>query len=1296
MRKIFLLAIQVLITFYVSAQTFTESDSSIYNRFTKPFLKDNRFRSSSFDGFGENHFPQFKTDCSNLNGAITIGASSVWTGGSMGLNLSGVNMNSLGIWDGGAIRLTHKELKNRVIQIDGVTSQSIHSTGVAGIMVASGILTAAKGMSYQANLKAWDFNNDRAEMAAAAGSLLISNHSYANLAGWVFSGGFQYWLGDTALNQDNDWKYGFYDSRTSTWDSISYKFPYYLIVKAIGNDRGNSVPPGTPHYYWDGFSWIYSTRIRNNVGPYDCIVTYGTAKNILSVGAVDVLPNGYIAPPINMYTNSSWGPTDDGRIKPDVVAGTPSSLTPSSTHDSAYQSLGGTSIASGAASGSLLLLQQHHFNLKNRYMKSSTLKGLVIHTANRCKTNFGPNYESGWGLINIGKSAQVLSDSNNNMVKEYTLNNNDTFNMMVYVNGVDTAKATICWTDPPSVVTAPAYNDTTPKLINDLDMRLFSLANGQEYKPYVLNPNNPSAAATNGDNYRDNVEQIHGLGLPQGFYKIRINHKRNLQSNSPQDFSFIGSNFTATPSSISLTNSVIPFTNIYKGTYNAVVYRIDVSVLTSATAINELHFTSTGSYSANDISNFKIWYHNNSDFNSGTPQLLSTITNNLGAGVHHINGLSKILDLGSNYIFITTDIPCTSSGTSISINPISTSDLKFVWGSVSGTGFTSSTINIVSSDIGAFASPSTSICFGDIVSLTGTGASNYNWDNGVVDAEPFIPTNTATYTVIGTDMYGCDYDTTITVVVNSLPNVGVSVNPSIHVCLGSNVILSGTGASSYQWSSGISNASAFIPNSSPTTYFVTGLDSLTGCRNFDSVTIYINPSIKVSASNFAICLGDSVTLSATGAVSYVWIPSSSLSASTGSVITATPQATTTYTAFGTDTSACVTSDTISVYVFNSAPGNPSSFISSNVSNQSFDLDWTATANTVHYSIDISTDPSFNNILPSYNGYSISSTHAVITGLTAGTTYYARIKSVNSCFNSTYVVDTILLKPNPPLTLNHTLVNLNDFTANWNASNGATFYLLDVSLDRNFSNMLTGYNSLSVAGLSQLVNGLSMFTKYYFRVRAVNQTGVSTYSIVDSTKTLSLDVHLYLTAYLEGLYQGSNTMIASPFSADGISPSNIADTIIVELHEAAPPYALVYATYALLDINGLSDVLFTGTGANGNSYYVVVKHRNSIVTWSATPVLMSNAGVSYDFSSSQTQAAGDNLKDDGNGVYLIFSGDVNQDGSVDFNDYPDLDVGSSNGDLGYLPTDLNGDSSVDFNDYPLIDYNSSMGIIEMTP
>ena len=68
----------------------------------------------------------------------------------------------------------------------------------------------------------------------------------------------------------------------------------------------------------------------------------------------------------------------------------------------------------------------------------------------------------------------------------------------------------------------------------------------------------------------------------------------------------------------------------------------------------------------------------------------------------------------------------------------------------------------------------------------------------------------------------------------------------------------------------------------------------------------------------------------------------------------------------------------------------------------------------------------------------------------------------------------------------------------------------------------------------------------------------------------------------------------------------------------------------------------------------------------------------------------------NGLHLIYSGDINQDGAVDFNDYPNLDISSSNGVLGYDSNDLNGDASVDFNDYPILDINSSNGVLSVTP
>jgi hypothetical protein len=515
-----------------------------------PFLGikniDENGRIIEFDGFGDNGFPEFKTTCSNIGLAATINTNQVWPSGVLGLSLTGNGYNKLGIWDSGKLRTTHQEFVGRLTNMDSSTSFSAHSNNVAGLLMAAGITPSAKGLAYQSNLKAWNFTNDRAEMALAANDLLVSNHSYANAAAWIFSGGFQYWLGDTTLNATKDWKFGFYDSRTKEFDSIAWANPNYLIVKAVGNDRGNSMPAGTPHYIWNGSTWVLTTANRDTVGPYDCIVNYGTAKNILTVGAVDILPNGFVSAPVNTISFSSWGPTDDGRIKPDIVCGTNSTSTPTTTNDSAYSSQGGTSMAAPGATGSLLLVQQHFYNLKNRFIKSSTLKGLAIHTATNCKTTLGPNYESGWGLLNTAKAVQTISDSVKNIIKENNLLNNDTFKFIISVNGIDTVKTTLCWTDPPAIVNAPAYNDTTPKLINDLDIQIIRNSNSQVYLPYILNPNNPSATATTGNNLRDNVEQIYLPNLPSGTYTIIVTHKNSLQNNAPQAFSLIGSGFNLT------------------------------------------------------------------------------------------------------------------------------------------------------------------------------------------------------------------------------------------------------------------------------------------------------------------------------------------------------------------------------------------------------------------------------------------------------------------------------------------------------------------------------------------------------------------------------------------------------------------------------------------------------------------------------------------------------------------------------------------------------------------------------
>ncbi|GAB4371554.1 MAG: hypothetical protein Kow0042_14360 [Calditrichia bacterium] len=482
----------------------------------------------------------------NLNAAKTISTDKVWPGGSAGLNLNGSGM-IVGEWDGGAVRGTHQELTGRVTQVDGASSLSDHSTHVAGTMIASGVVAQAKGMAHAAQLHAWDWNNDNSEMAtAAAGGLLTSNHSYSFIRGWYFSGNFWYWYGDISVSETEDYLFGFYNSNTRDWDEIAYNAPYYLIVKSAGNDRDDAGPgPGGSHLVYYNGTWNWSTTTRDPDGGsdgYDCIGEQGVAKNILTVGAVEDIPNGYSQPSDVVITAfSSWGPADDGRIKPDIVGNGVALYSCISTSNTAYASYGGTSMSSPNVAGSLILLQQHYQNLHGgSSMRAATLKGLVIHTADEAGTAPGPDYMFGWGLMNTQRAAEVISDEfpewSEHLLQELTLSNGGSYSIQVYSDGLQPLKTTICWTDPPATPPSPSLNPTTKMLVNDLDLRITK--GGTTYYPWILDGANPANPATTGDNNTDNVEQVYIASPDAGVYTITVNHKGTLQNGS-QNYALI-------------------------------------------------------------------------------------------------------------------------------------------------------------------------------------------------------------------------------------------------------------------------------------------------------------------------------------------------------------------------------------------------------------------------------------------------------------------------------------------------------------------------------------------------------------------------------------------------------------------------------------------------------------------------------------------------------------------------------------------------------------------------------------
>jgi len=476
----------------------------------------------------------------NINAAKTVSTNKVWSGGSLGLNLTGTGI-IMREWDGGVVRPTHQELTGRTTMGDGATSLSDHSTHVAGTMMATGISANAHGMANLCTLRAFDWWDDYAEMTTeAANGALLSNHSYIYITGWYYSSSSWYWYGDPAISPTTDYLYGFYMEDAATVDQIAFNAPYYLVCKAAGNDRlgGPSVQP-VQHYVWQGSNWVLSSAIRDlNGGPngWDCISSgFGVSKNVMTVGAVNPIPNGYSVPADVVFASfSGTGPTDDGRIKPDIVADGIGLYSTLSGSNNAYGSMSGTSMATPNTAGSLMLLQEHYHNIHGTYMRSATLKGLAIHTADEAGSFPGPDYKFGWGLLNTAKAANAITQVCTSVIREETLTSGTTFTVTLNAKGTEPLIATLCWTDPPGTPPPPSLNPPTLMLVNDLDMRI----DGNTYKPYILDPLNVTASATAGDNFRDNVEKIFIQSPSPGSHTLTITHK-GILLNGSQPFSLV-------------------------------------------------------------------------------------------------------------------------------------------------------------------------------------------------------------------------------------------------------------------------------------------------------------------------------------------------------------------------------------------------------------------------------------------------------------------------------------------------------------------------------------------------------------------------------------------------------------------------------------------------------------------------------------------------------------------------------------------------------------------------------------
>ena len=592
------------------------------------------------DAFGQ---PKYNIAFANPIPATTVNAHKIWPNGGLGFSLSGSNdsiTNKIGIWDEGIPRLTHKEFAGRLVHKDNATKVSEHITHVAGTIMSKGLNPLAKGMSYGIKgAYSYDWNNDEAEMAlAAANGLLISNHSYGIISGWNYNSDSTRWEFNGRWNEKEDYKFGSYDDAAQAFDSIAYNAPNYLIVKAAGNNRNDNGPEvGKPYWRRNAEGKWYNAGNRpdslSGNNEYDILATDVNAKNILTVGAVAGIAGGYTKKEDVVMTDfSSWGPTDDGRIKPDIVADGLNVFSTLIVNDSSYGNKSGTSMASPGAAGALLLLQELSQQLTNKNIKSATVKALAIHTANEAGNFSGPDYKFGWGLLNMSEAASTLSNalSTNNssvstdLVFENDLLNNETKTYNIIASGNKPIKATLVWTDVIGT-SSTLLDDPTPKLVNDLDLVITK--GGKTFYPWTLNPLIPSASATRSNNILDNVEKVEleldstSLGET---YNITVSHKSVL-ARGHQTYSLVvsGSGGSAYCISTATSNAgtkidSVSFNNIQIANTTSNQYTDNSKYVITGEPAGLLNlFVKVGSVDATNINRFvKVFidYNNNGNF----------------------------------------------------------------------------------------------------------------------------------------------------------------------------------------------------------------------------------------------------------------------------------------------------------------------------------------------------------------------------------------------------------------------------------------------------------------------------------------------------------------------------------------------------------------------------------------------------------------------------------------------------------------------------------------------------------
>ncbi|MFM6934753.1 MAG: hypothetical protein ACKOXP_04865 [Flavobacteriales bacterium] len=333
------------------------------------------------------------------------------------------------------------------------------------------------------------------------------------------------------------------------------------------------------------------------------------------------------------------------------------------------------------------------------------------------------------------------------------------------------------------------------------------------------------------------------------------------------------------------------------------------------------------------------------------------------------------------------------------------------------------------------------ICSGDFVTMTASGADTYNWDpfNGLSSTTGATvigtPSSNIVYTVTGTSLNGCINSATTQIIVNPAPIFDITPPFSL-ICQGEQVTLTANGSFNFDWSpsAGLSNTTGNTVVANPTsttTYSVTATNP-EGCTLTLPVTVNVNPTpiVTVSPYNPVLCLGQQANLTASGATTYTWTPAQGLSSTSGSSVIANPSTTTTYIVNGQNAQGCSAHESVTVTV----NPNPSVSVSSSYNyicsgqqvtlSASGALNYTWSPSTGLSSTSGSSVIASPNVTTTYNVNGVDA-----NGCSSTSSINLVVNPCNDCYSGTMLSGTITSSP----TTGATLRIANDITISGNIS-----------------------------------------------------------------------------------------------------------------------------------------------------------------------------------------------------------------------------------------------------------------------